>query len=107
MGKFHGVIGYSVPIQTEAGVFRTDVQIVERNVYGDELQASSKWVEGRNVNDDLKVNTKISIIADAYAMQHFSQIKYCVWMGIKWKVIEIQPKRPRLILTLGGEYNGE
>jgi hypothetical protein len=26
-------------------------------------------------------------------------------MGVKWKVTNIEVERPRLILTVGGEYN--
>lgn len=107
MGKYHGKIGYSIPVETAPGVIRTDVNIVERTVYGDVLKGGTRWIEGQQVNDDLKPNARISIVADPFAIQNFSRIKYCEWMGVKWKVTEIEALRPRLILTLGGEYNGE
>ena len=96
-----------MPVETAPGVIRTDVNIIEKTVFGDVLKGSSKWSEGRYLNDDLKISSRISIVADAFAWQHFSRIKYCEWLGVKWKVIDIEPLRPRLILTLGGEYNGE
>ena len=71
------------------------------------LSGSTRWVNADGLNDDLKITTRISIMADAFANEHFSKIKYCEWMGTKWKVVEITPQRPRLLLTLGGEYNGE
>lgn len=107
MGKFYGKIGYMIPIETAPGVWRTDVSVTEKPVYGNVLKGDSKWVASSELNDNLKISARISVIADAFAIQHFSRIVYCEWMGVKWKVIEIKPSRPRLILTLGGEYNGE
>ena len=105
MAKYHGVIGYANPVESALDV-HTD-RILEREAFGEVLRGSSKWVAGQGLNDDLAISTRISIVADAFAIQHFSKIKYCKWMGVKWKVVEIEPKRPRLILTLGGEWNGE
>lgn len=105
MAKYHGNIGYAIPVKSALDV--TTDEIIEREVYGDVLKNSSKWVSGESLNDNLTISTRISIVADAFAFQHFSKIKYCEWMGVKWKVVEIEPKRPRLILTLGGEWNGE
>ena len=105
MAKYFGEIGYSNTIETKPGVWEDD--ITPRKYYGDVLKSSTKWVNGISIEDNLTVSTRISILADAYAFEHFSKIKYCEYMGIKWKVVDVEPRRPRLILTLGGEYNGE
>lgn len=106
MEKFYGKVGYCVTTEdpTESGVFR-DVT-TERMYYGDVLKNQSRWQSAQNLNDDLRVGNRISILADAYAYQNFSNIKYVEWMGVLWKVTDIEVERPRLILTLGGEYNG-
>lgn len=104
MAKFYGKVGYAETEQTAPGVWVD--QITERTYFGDVLSNATRWVNADGLNDDLKVTTRISIMADAYANEHFSKIKYCEWMGTKWKVTEITPQRPRLLLTLGGEYNG-
>lgn len=106
MGKYYGKVGYVLPVKTAPGVYQ-DTRPVERFYYGDVIEEYSRWVEGQKVNDDLKIRAKISIITDPFAIEHFSKIKYCEHMGIRWKVTEIQPVYPRLVLTLGGEYNGE
>lgn len=105
MGKFHGKVGYANTVEQAPGVY-VDC-ITERPYFGDVINAATKWTNGININDNVTVSTKISIVADAYAFDHFSKIKYCKWMCVKWKVIDITPARPRLILTLGGEYNGQ
>lgn len=104
MAKFYGKVGYAETEQTAPGVWVD--QITERTYFGDVLSNATRWVNADGLNDDLKVTTRISIMADAYANEHFSKIKYCEWMGTRWKVTEVTPQRPRLLLTLGGEYNG-
>lgn len=37
----------------------------------------------------------------------FHTMKYVVWMGASWKITSIEVQRPRLLLTIGGVYNGE
>jgi hypothetical protein len=59
-----------------------------------------------SVNNDLTVSNSISIIADAYANEHFFAIRYVDWAGALWTVSEIEIQSPRLILRLGGVYNG-
>lgn len=106
MEKFYGKVGYCVTTEDPvgSGVWR-DV-VTERNYYGDVLKNSTRWSQSDNLNDNLKINNRISILADAYAYQNFSLIKYVEWMGVLWKVETVEVERPRLILSLGGEYNG-
>ena len=105
MAKFYGKVGYSVTTETAPGVF-TDA-VTEQTYYGDVLKDSSSWKKGDDRNDDLVINNRFSILADQYAYQHFSQIKYVEWMGALWKVTSAEVQRPRIILTIGGVYNGE
>lgn len=103
--KFYGPIGYGVPVEIRPGVV-TD-QIVERNYYGDVLKNYKKSSQGESINDNIDVNNNLSIISDPFAMQHFHTIKYVKWMGAAWKVSAVDVQYPRLILTIGGVYNGE
>lgn len=106
MAKFYGPIGYGVTKETRPGVW-TDT-IVERPYRGDVLQNYRKISQGESINDNIDVSNRLSIISDPFAMQHFHQIKYVKWMGAYWKVTTIDAsQRPRLILTIGGVYNGE
>ncbi len=104
MGKFHGIIGYANTTEAAPGVWKDDY--VEKEVKGEVLDLGTRWINGYSINDNLTISTKLSIVADAFAFEHFSKIKYCTWMGVKWKVTDVKPSRPRLILTLGGEFNG-
>lgn len=104
MAKFHGKIGYTTSVETAPGVW-TD-QVSEREYYGDVIRESKQWTTSGQVNDNLVVNNRISIVADDFANTNFSAMRYVVWIGVYWKVSSIELQRPRLILTLGGVYNG-
>lgn len=104
MAKFCGNIGYSVTTETSPGVFTE--QVTERNYYGDTLRNVSKSQDGQNLNQNLTVDNKISIVADPFAYEHFYAMRYVHWMGALWEVNSVEVLNPRLILTIGGVYNG-
>lgn len=102
--KFYGPIGYAELTETAPGVWVE--QIVERNYFGDLNKVSRRLQSADKVNDDITVSNEISIVADPYAVDHFHNIRYVVFSGAKWKVDAVNVQPPRLILTLGGVYNG-
>lgn len=104
MAKFYGPIGYAITEETSPGVWEDAV--IERYYRGDVLQNMNRWQPSGNLNDNLNVDNKLSIIADPFVYEHFSNIRYVKWMGAKWKVNSIEILRPRLILSIGGAYNG-
>lgn len=105
MAKFHGVVGYGHAVETRPGVFED--QITEKKVRGDLLRNTRQLTDGASkVNFDLTVNNSVSIVADAYAVENFHAIRYIKWAGTYWTVTEVEVQRPRLLLRLGGVYNG-
>ena len=105
MSKFYGEVGYGITRETAPGVWKDEIETY--TYYGDVERPATRWETGSGVNDDLAVRNNISILADPFAYEHFSLIKYVKWMGVKWKVTNVEVQRPRLILTLGGEWNGD
>lgn len=104
MARFHGKVGYSSSQETAPGVW-TDT-ITEREYYGDVIRESKQFVNSGQVNDNVTINNRISIVGDDFAFSNFSGMRYVVWGGVFWKVASIEIQRPRLILSLGGVYNG-
>lgn len=105
MVRFHGPIGYGETVETKPGVWVE--QITERTYFGDVVRTSRQAREGENtVNDDISINNSISIVADAFAHQRFFAIRYVKWAGTYWTVSNVDVVSPRLILALGGVYNG-
>lgn len=106
MARFYGVIGYADQVETKPGVWE-DV-ITERNYRGDVTRISRKMQESMDkVNSDLTISNMFSIVADAYAYEHFFKIRYIMWSGVRWTVSDVEVQRPRLNLRIGGEYNGD
>lgn len=105
MAKFYGVIGYAETVETAPGVW-TEV-ITEHNYSGDVIRNTRRWETGEHLNDDLIINNILSIVADPFAYQNFYAMRYIKWMGASWKITSVEVQRPRLILTIGGIYNGE
>jgi hypothetical protein len=72
---------------------------------GDVLKNTGKTREGENLNPNLVLENRLSIVADPFAYANFHAIRYVQWMGAKWQVPSVEVQRPRLILTVGGVYN--
>lgn len=104
MARFHGRVGYGTPVETNPGVWVDS--IVERLYFGDVVQNQRNLREGENLNPDLSVQNSISIVADAYANEHFFAIRYVEWAGALWTVTSVEVQSPRLLLRLGEVYNG-
>lgn len=104
MARFYGRVGYGETVETSPGVYQDD--IVEFMYYGDVVRNTRRLAEGENLNKDLSVENSISIVADAYANEHFFAIRYVEWAGTLWTVTQVEVERPRLLLRLGEVYNG-
>jgi hypothetical protein len=104
MTRFFGRIGYGESVETAPGVWED--QIVEYSYYGDVIRNARNLREGENLNFDLNVQNSISIVADAYANEHFFAIRYVEWAGVLWTVSSVEVQSPRLLLRLGEVYNG-
>ena len=104
MAKFFGVIGYGESVEEAPGVW-TDT-ITEYPYYGDVVRNTRRLDNGEKVNNDLSVGNSISIVADAYAREHFFAMRYINWAGTLWIVSDVEVRSPRLILRLGGVYDG-
>lgn len=104
MAKFFGEVGYVHTVETSPGVW--EPQIIEKEYFGD-VERNTRQVETSDkVNMDLSVGNSISIVADAYAGEHFFAIRYVRWAGTLWIVSDVEVRSPRLLLRLGGVYNG-
>lgn len=103
MAKFCGIIGYVNTVEVEPGIW--EEAIVEKKYYGDLVQNFRKLENSGEVNDNINVSNKISIVADPYANQNFHSMRYVEFMGTRWKITNVEVKYPRLILSVGGVYN--
>lgn len=105
MAKFSGKIGYAIPSETAPGVWEDE--IIEKSYRGDVVLNQQRWQQKTDgTNDDLTLDNSISIIADPYAYSNLGFMKYVVLGGKKWKISSLAINRPRVVLQIGGLYNG-
>ena len=104
MAKFFGMIGFANTEETSPGVWGG---VVERPYYGDVLSRGMNVMSTEQVNKDISITNRISIIADPYAYENFSAMRYIKFMNTSWSINSVDVQYPRLILNIGGIHNGE
>jgi hypothetical protein len=104
MAKYFGKVGYAIPTVVKPGV--TEEKITEKDFCGEDTRAISRWNTSTQLNDNIDIDKQISIIADPFAYNNFMFIRYITVYGQRWKVNSVEVKYPRLILSVGGIYNG-
>ena len=106
MAKYYGDIGFAHSKETAPGVWTDEITI--RKYYGDVIRINRRLqAPQETLKDNISITNEISIVADAYAYDNYYAIRYCEWMGAKWKVANVTVQHPRLQLQLGGLYHDE
>ena len=103
--KFYGSVGFTYEKETAPGVWTTVSE--ERDAYGDVLSNVRRWEPSNQVNDSINVTNRLSIVAGRFFYENLGAMRYVTWNGTKWEIRSAEIARPRIILTLGGVYNGE
>ena len=104
MAKYYGQIGFAESVESSPGVHVE--KLVERNYYGELVRNSRRLQSANQLNDNINISNEISIVADPYADKNFHMMRYIEFMGTKWKISNVEVQPPRLILTVGGVWNG-
>lgn len=106
--KFSGKVGFLLTTDraTAPGVYKP--LVVERKYRGDVVRNLRRSQETQYQNDNVVLNSKISILADMYVQNNYQYIQYVVWNDVAWKVTSIDiSSYPRVYIELGGVYNGK
>ncbi len=104
MAKFYGKIGFAITDEQKPGVWKEVV--TEKYYFGDVSKNIKRYQTGDGLNDDLDIVNQIAIVADPFANENFRTMRYIEFMGAKWKINSVEVQHPRLILSIGGVYNG-
>lgn len=104
MAKIFTEVGFVITEDDGTGVW--EEKEIKRGYYGDLIRnPSSRWQSTDQINDNKLLSNNVSILADPFAFENFTSIRFVTIMGKKWKVDNIEIQYPRLILTTGGLYN--
>ena len=105
MAKFAGLVGYVNQEESAPGVWTPVEQT--RTMKGDFYMESSRHQNGDKVNDDISLNHRISLMADEWVMKRYPLMRWIEIDGIKWEITSVELKRPRIVVNVGGLYNGD
>lgn len=110
MPRFYGAVGYIETVKDDNSPDVWKEKPVEYFYKGELLKNFRNLTKSSEdqLNDDITFSNQISITANPYAFTHMADMRYVKWMGTAWKVIGVDASNyPRLILSIGGVYNGE
>lgn len=103
--RYYGLIGFGMTVnQGDDDVYKEEIEA--RPYMGDVVRHMYNMQSSDKLTKDIQVNMQISILADEFAVNFMHLIRYAEWRGVKWQVTAVEPQYPRLILSLGGVYNG-
>lgn len=107
--RFSGTVGFAeTAVQTAPGVWKEP--ITERQYFGDVIRNSRRLEPPSMVppvlNNNVALENSFSIVGDAEAYEKFLQMRYVNWEGVRWTITNVEVRRPRLFLTVGGNWNG-
>ena len=106
MAKYFGNIGYRTTVENERGQWKEIIE--EKPYYGDILKNAIRNSFAKDMTTNVvspSLNINVSLVADPYAFEHFHNIAYVTYMGVRWTVDFIDVQYPRIICTLGGLYS--
>ena len=103
MARWSGKVGYEITADDGTGVARRTQ--VDKTYYGDLDRMGRRLQTGEGTNDSITLSNEISLVADAFAYEHFHDIRYVEIGGALWEVTSVQVGHPRLILSIGGVYH--
>lgn len=103
MNRFYGTIGFCVNDEIEPGIWEDTV--TTKKYYIDIQKNFRKYSQGDTVTGSIQVSNTFSVIMDPYLNNNLQNIRFVEWMGSKWQIASIEVSSPRLIMTLGGQYN--
>ncbi len=104
MAKLRGPIGYATQRETSPGIWE---EAIEEHICSAQLLRSTWSLQSSGaVNDDIRLANRISVLMNPYTNDPKFSIRYICYKGARWRVESVEEIRPRLILTIGGVYNG-
>lgn len=104
MNKWAGVIGFAINAETTPGVWEDS--ITEKTYVGDIIDVRVRRNTTQDINDNINLSAKISVVMNPYLRDHLDKLRYLTYFGSCWKISDISVEFPRLVISLGGVYNG-
>lgn len=105
MNRFFGKIGFCYQESEEGSDIVTE-RVVLKTYRGDLLKSNRKWETAEQIIDQFNISNRVSIMADPYSLDNLYAIKFVILHGKAWKITDAEIQYPRIILSIGGLWNG-
>jgi hypothetical protein len=106
--RFYGAVGYASEAEGVPGVWTETM--TEVSYRGDVIRNSRRLdppsMVPPTVVNDVSLENSFSIVGDEQAFANFTAMRYVMWEGQRWTITHVEIRRPRLILTVGGMWDG-
>jgi len=106
MAKFSGNIGYVESVEQDGRPGKFIETVIEKPAKGNVLKDFRRYQSNDNLQSSLNVSDRISVIANDYILNNTHKMKYLVKRGVRWNIVSFEISHPRVILSIGGVYNG-
>ena len=107
MTRFSGLIGIARgPEESDSNPGVYEEVIVELRVTGGQMRRDPGARYSNMKANKPRAKHILSIIPPESSTVDINEVVYIWWKGRKWSVIDIGYEHPRVLLTLGGLYNG-
>ena len=107
MAKYSGMLGYVMPAKEDPpGIWKPSA-VVEKLGRGDLIRQTITNEDVSGLSDGININNQVTIIMDPFVNKNLESLKYVILYGTRWEIKSMTINRPRVILMLGGVYNGE
>lgn len=107
MAKYSGMLGVvSDSEETTPGIWESP-SVKEIKATGDLLSYRKEFsVRDDSTNDDVLVNNQVSVVMSKEVFDNLSNLRYLTMNGSRYKITSFDIQRPRIVLTIGGLWNG-
>ena len=100
------MVGFSKSAESETKPGTWEEVITERKYFGDVTKDFRKSQSSDKIVRDVTIGNQFSILADPFAFENLEFMKYIKHLGIAWTIESIEVQYPRLIISVGGRWNG-
>ena len=104
MAKFSGELGYQLEVDIGGGI--TESRLSYRKCKGDLLENRRTSQNSNEIVEGVQLANKFSIVANPFLLENLGKLKAIKYLGTPWSITSATYSRPRVIIDVGGVYNG-
>lgn len=98
------MVGFTDQVEVALDVWEDG--ITEKHMRGDILRSYAYYANVDKINENTNLGHRISLVGNKYLLEKYMQMKYLTLHGVRWEISTVELQTPRVIVTLGGKYNG-